>query len=250
MLGQATQLATIPFRVEKLASEFEASRRAALVQHFPLFEGILPANCREIVSAAHEKRFARRETIFLDGDLVQHVVLLTSGTAKVVQFGQSGTEVILALKGPGDVVGTMGLRSQNRHTSMAQTLTQATALVWEATAFEAISQRYLNLRTNMMHILCLQHHELEERYREVSTEKVSARLSHQLIRLLNQVGRRVSGGVEIRLSREELAQLTGTTLFTVSRLLSDWDQRGILSARRQAVAVHNLQALAQLGEVE
>jgi CRP/FNR family transcriptional regulator, nitrogen oxide reductase regulator len=74
-------------------------------------------------------------------------------------------------------------------------------------------------------------------------------LSHQLIRLLNQLGR-VNGGGEIRLSREELAQLTGTTLFTVSRLLSEWNQRGIVSTRREAVSVNNFQALAELGEIE
>lgn len=250
MIGQPAQQAIVPSRAGKLVNEFEATRRAALVQHSPLFEGISPAECREIVSTAQEKHFARRDTIFLVGDLVRQVVLLTSGTAKAVQFGQNGTEVILALKGPGEVVGTMGLRSENRHSSMAQALTPATALIWEAAVFEAISQRYSNLKANMMSILCQQLHELEERYREISTEKVPVRLSHQLVRLLNQVGRRVNGGVEIRLSREELAQLTGTTLFTVSRLLSDWDQRGIVSARREAVSVHNFQALAQIGEVE
>jgi CRP/FNR family transcriptional regulator, nitrogen oxide reductase regulator len=126
----------------------------------------------------------------------------------------------------------------------------STALVWDATVFETISQRSQLLRRNITYLLCQQLHELEERFREISTERVSARLSHQLVRLHNQVGRRVSGGVEIRLSREELAQLTGTTLFTVSRLLSDWNQRGIVRTRREAVSVHNLQALVQLAEEE
>lgn len=70
------------------------------------------------------------------------------------------------------------------------------------------------------------------------------------VSLLNQVGRRVNGSVEIRLSREELAQLTGTTLFTVSRLLSNWNQRGIVSTRREAVSVNSLEALVQLAEEE
>jgi len=80
--------------------------------------------------------------------------------------------------------------------------------------------------------------------------RVAVRLSHQLVRLLNQVGRRVNGAIEIRLSREELAQLTGTTLFTVSRLLSDWNDRGIVSTRRESVSVRNFQALARLAESE
>jgi CRP/FNR family transcriptional regulator, nitrogen oxide reductase regulator len=250
MLGQTAQKASMPFVAGKSVSESEANRRVALVQRSPVFEGISAEDCREIVSAAQEKCFARRDTLFLEGDPVRQVILLTSGTAKVVQFGHNGTEVILALRGPGDVVGTMGLRSESRHCAMAQTLAPTTALVWDATVFEAISRRYLTLRTNITCILCQQLHELEQRFREISTEKVSVRLSNQLVRLLNQVGHRANGRVEIRLSREELAQLTGTTLFTVSRLLSDWNQRGIVSTRREVVSVSDFQALAELGEIE
>jgi CRP-like cAMP-binding protein len=49
----------------------------------------------------------------------------------------------------------------------------------------------------------------------------------------------VDGVIEVHLSREELAQLTGTTLFTVSRVLSGWEQQGIVNLRRQAVAVQS-----------
>ena len=233
-----------------LITESEATRRTALVQHCPLFAGISSPECREIASSAHEKHFARRHTLFLEGDPVRQVILLTSGSAKIVQLGQSGTEVILGLKGPGEVVGTLGLQPQDRRGSTAQTLVASTALVWDAAVFDTFTLQSVQLRRNIAHLLCRQLHELEERYREVSTERVSVRLSHQLVRLLNQLGRRVNGRLEIRVSREELAQLTGTTLFTVSRLLSDWNQRGIVSTRRQAVSVHNLQALAELGEIE
>jgi CRP-like cAMP-binding protein len=176
------------------------------------------------------------------------VILLTSGVAKTVQFTESGTEVILGLRGPGEVVGTVGLRPQDRHCSTALALASSTVLVWDAAVFETFYQRSMYLRRNITHILCQQLHELEERYREIATEKVAARLSLQLVRLIHQVGRRVDGGIEIRLSREELAQLTGTTLFTVSRLLSEWNQKGIVRTRREAVSVQNFEALAQLAE--
>lgn len=244
------QMATACASAPILVGESEAKRREALVKKSPLFSDIPATECREIASAAHEKHFARRETIFLEGDPVRRVVLLTSGSAKIVQLGQSGTEVILGIRGPGEVVGTVGLRPQDRHCSTALALASSTALVWDSAAFEAFSQRSAHLRRNITHVLCQQLHELEERYREISTERVSVRLSHQLVRLLNQLGRRVNGQLEIRLSREELAQLTGTTLFTVSRLLSDWNQRGIVSTRREAVSVHDFQALEQLGETE
>ena len=233
-----------------LVSEGEATPRTALVQHYPLFAGISAVECREIASAAHEKQFTRRQTIFMEGDPVRRVVLLISGSAKVVQLGHSGAEVILGVRGPGEVVGTVGLRPQDRHNSTALALAPSTAFVWDAGVFETFSQRSMSLRRNIIQILCQHLHELEERYREISTERVSVRLSHQLVRLLNQLGRRVNGRLEIRLSREELAQLTGTTLFTVSRLLSDWNQRGIVSTRREAVSVDDFQALSHLGETE
>ncbi len=89
---------------------------------------------------------------------------------------------------------------------------------------------------------------MHERFREIGTERVAARLSSQIIRMMHQVGRQVNGGTEIRISREELAQLTGTTLFTVSRLLSDWDRQGIVVARRELVSIRNLAALIDLSE--
>lgn len=227
----------------------ETNHKEAFVRHSPLFSDLSAMECREIVSAAHEKLFARRQPIFREGDPVRQVTVLTAGGAKLVHFGQNGTEVILSVRGPGEVV-ALGLRPQDHYCSTAQALAASHALVWDVAVFETFSQRFPQLRRNITHILCQQLRELEERYCEISTEKVSARLSHQLTRLLNQLGRRVNGGLEVRLSREELAQLTGTTLFTVSRLLSDWNQRGIVSTRREAVSVHNFQALAALAEAE
>jgi CRP-like cAMP-binding protein len=238
--GQQNAVVRFTAPIPSFVNESETSRRAALVQHSPLFTGISARECREIVSSAHERHYTRRQTIHLEGDPIGQVILLTSGSAKIVQFGQNGTEVILRLRGAGELVGPAGSSPQGRHCSMAQALGAATALVWDAAVFESISQRFAILRRNIMRILCQQLQELEERYREISTEKVAARLSHQLMRLLNQVGRRVNGGVEISLSREELAQLTGTTLFTVSRLLSGWSQMGIVSTRREAVALTEL----------
>ncbi len=225
-------------------------RKVEVVQNSPLFSNIPDAQCREIVAGAHEKEFTRRQTIFLEGDPVRHVILLTSGCAKTLQCGQNGSEVILRLTGPGELVGTIGPCTSSQHCSMARALSACTALVWDANAFEAATDRFPLLRRNALQILSKRLHEMEERYREISTEKVAGRLSHQLVRLMNQVGKEVNGAMEICLSREELAQLTGTTLFTVSRLLSDWDERGIVSTRREAVSVNNIQALLELGDIE
>jgi len=81
--------------------------------------------------------------------------------------------------------------------------------------------------------------ELEQRFREIATEKVATRLSYALLRLAAQIGTPILGGTEISLSREELAQMIGTTLFTVSRVLSKWAEENIIASRRQGVIIYD-----------
>ena len=109
-------------------------------------------------------------------------------------------------------------------------------------------ERHAFLRRNMLDIVLQHLDDMHERFREISTERVAARLSSQILRMMNQVGRRVDGDVEIIISREDLAQLIGTTLFTVSRILSDWDRQGIVAVRREFVSVRNVPALLDLSE--
>jgi CRP/FNR family transcriptional regulator, nitrogen oxide reductase regulator len=232
------------------ARECNSLRKVRLVQHSPLFADMPPAVCQEIVSAASESEFSRRDIIYLEGDPIRHVILLTSGSAKVIKLGQNGTEVIVRLAGPGDVLEMTGLPTQRRHCSMARALSASTALIWEAGEFQALADRFPALRRNIIRIVAQRLQELEDRYREISTEKVATRVSHQLLRLFDQLGHRVNGNgtLKINLSREELAQLTGTTLFTVSRLVSDWKERGLLTPGRECVYVHNIQALREFAE--
>jgi CRP-like cAMP-binding protein len=219
------------------------------MQQFPVFATLSASELKEVTSAAHEKLLPRRETIYNEGDPIREVFLLTAGCVKVTQLGPNGQEVILRLHGPSELIGAQGLSAGKLHLATARAIQTSTALVWEASVFESISDRIPSLRRNTARILGERLQEMEERFREISTQKVAPRLSHQLIRLLNQLGRGTDHqNVEIGLSREELAQLTGTTLFTVSRLLSQWEKQGIVSSRREAVVVCNVQALAALSE--
>jgi CRP-like cAMP-binding protein len=230
------------------------AQRASAVQHFPLFSGISLSDCISIVSTAQERRYPRRQTIFFEGDPIKQVVLLTSGCVKITQVGPNGQEVILRVNGPGEMVGALGsapcVGRCGEHCSTARTVDRSSALIWEAVQFEAIADRFPSLHRNTAHVLERRLHELEERFREISTEKVSPRLSSQLVRLAKQVGKQTEGCVEVALSRHELAQLTGTTLFTVSRLLCQWEVLGLVSPRREAVLLRNVQGLVELSQEE
>jgi CRP-like cAMP-binding protein len=92
--------------------------------------------------------------------------------------------------------------------------------------------------------------DLEVRFREVSTAPTAVRLSCQLVRLLDQIGKHSNGHVEIAVSQRDLAQLTGTTIFTVNRVLNEWQAQGIVKLKREALQVLDVQALMEVSETE
>jgi CRP-like cAMP-binding protein len=222
---------------------------AAEKERPPLFAGILPGDYARIVATARVKTFARGQMLYIEGESVQEVLLLTSGSTKLKQYGPSGMSVILRIGVRGDVLGATDVFSTGRHCSTAQAFRSCRAMVWEATAFKTLVDCYPVLHANMARILRGDLLELEERFREVATAKVGTRVASQLLRLVKRIGWPANGGVEIEVSRDDLAQMTGTTLCTVSRLLSSWAAMGLVTLRREAVTIRNAESLLAMSEL-
>jgi CRP-like cAMP-binding protein len=204
-----------------------------------LFAGIPPAQCREIVAAARPRVFATDEILFMQGHPVRTHVLIQSGNVKVTQVSATGSEVLLWMNGPGESVRIPNEAASRRHACSARAMQRCHALTWEDSRFQSIINRYPQIGININRMLALQLAELEQRFREIATEKVATRLSFALVRLAAQIGKPILGGIEVSLSRLELAQMIGTTLFTVSRILSKWGEEGFIAPRRDAVIVYD-----------
>jgi len=215
-----------------------------------LFTGFTPRECREIASCAHFRTYARDELLFMQGQPVRSLVLIQSGSVKLTQLSANGNEVILWMNGSGDAMGVHVDSPSCSHTCSARAMEQCKALVWEYTKLQMLVAEYPQLRKNISQILASRLQELEERFREIATEKVAKRLALALSRLVKQVGKKSTEGVEIFLSREELAQLTGTTLFTISRILSRWAEVGVVVPRREAVLVRDAERLESVSGQE
>ena len=148
----------------------------------------------------------------------------------------------MKLSGPGEIVGSAPLRVSQ--TATAQAVQPCDALVWEAANFEKLLAQIPAFRWNTAQSLEKRLRELEERYQEVSTKNVGSRLSSALFRIAQR--RQGEGKVEIPLSRKELAQLAGTTLFTTSRLLLQWQAKGIVTQHEDYIELRDISALNNL----
>jgi CRP/FNR family transcriptional regulator, nitrogen oxide reductase regulator len=215
-----------------------------------LFAGLTPRECTEILSRARIKTFARDEILFAQGQPINSLVLIQAGSVKLTQLSSGGNEVILWMNGSGDVVSVHGHRIGCGHTCSARAMEQCQTLVWEYSRLQLLVVQYPLIGANIGKILASRLKELEERFREIATEKVSKRLALTLLRLIKSVGKEQREGVEVALSREELAQMTGTTLFTISRIISKWAELGLVVPKRQGVVICDPAALKTATELD
>lgn len=224
--------------------------RVVLMCASALFAGLSREECLEIATCAKARNFAQDELLFMQGQPVRNLVLLQAGSVKLTQLSSGGEEVILWMNGKGDAVGVNPEVPGCSHTCSARAMEQCRALTWEYSRLQTLLDEYPQIRKNINQILTSRLHELEERFREVATEKVAKRLALTLLRLLKRVGKQHNSGVQVSLSREELAQMTGTTLFTISRILSKWGEEGFVVPRREAVVVCDPARLGRIGNDE
>jgi CRP-like cAMP-binding protein len=205
-----------------------------------LFLGMSEHDCAHIASAAVTRTFARRETLFTQGEEDRNFILLLSGNVKHTQASPDGVEALLRISSAGDIVCVQGLSSIRRHTCSGRATEECCALVWEHDQMQNYLRLYPRLCVNMTRILAAQLNELEERFREVATERLTRRLALLLLRLSKQMGKQSGNGTKILLSREEIAQMAGVTIFSISRMLSRWTEQGLILTPREAVIVCDL----------
>jgi len=227
---------------------FNIAGRVDVISASLLFAGLPRHVCEKIAWSARSRAFARDKMLFMQGHPVRNVALILSGSVKITQLAPNGNEVILWMYGVGNVIGALSEPTSGCHTCSAHAIEQSTALIWSYETLQGLMRENSQIRKNAGHILSTRLNELEERFREVATEKVSKRVALALLRLLKHIGKEVHEGIEVSLSREELAQMTGTTLFTVSRLLSKWGEMGFVLPRREAVIVCDAHRLELAGD--
>lgn len=227
-------------------TNFVIAERVAMMCASALFADLSEKECLEIASCARARTFVRDEILFMEGQPSRSLVMIHSGSVKLSQLSSSGNEVILWMTGVSDPVGVPAEHSSCSYTCSARAKEQCKASVWEYQKLQNLMMEYPQIRKNISNILSGRLSELQERFREVATEKVARRLALTLVRLAKKVGKPANPGTEISLSRDELAQMTGTTLFTISRVLSKWAEEGFVKPRRGSVVVLDAQRLREV----
>lgn len=215
-----------------------------------LFEGVDQSLLGRFHQAAYRRRLRSHEFLFHQAEEANTFYVLVEGRARLLQLTPEGHQVIIRYVAPGDGAGIIVALSESPYPLSLEAVTDCVALAWDRTTTLHFMEESSTLALNGLRMVAGRFRDLQRRYQELATERVERRVARTLLRLTRQTGKRVPEGVllDLPLSRQDLGELTGTTLYTVSRILSRWEQDGLIATGRERVIVckpHGLVAIAE-----
>jgi CRP/FNR family transcriptional regulator, nitrogen oxide reductase regulator len=215
-----------------------------------IFRGLERGAIDALCSRARKVAVKKGQLLFQQGAAAEAVYLVLSGRVKILETGPDGRGVVLRVEGPGALLGLLAALGVERYPVTAQVLEPCTAARWSGPDLDAVMRQHPAIALGVLPMVLARLRELQDQYRELSTERVERRVARAVMRLARQLGRRTDEGVRVdaALTRQELAEMTGTTVFTVSRILSQWAADGVLSSRGKRLLIHKPHALARLAE--
>jgi CRP-like cAMP-binding protein len=216
----------------------------------PLFAGLDATVLTDVLAQSRPKLVKAGAFYFHENDAATHFYVLAQGRLKITQLTAEGHQVIHMILTGGEPFGGVAALGEGSYPVTAEAVEDCTALSWDAQTMTALMRRHVDIAINTARFLARRFHELQVQHRQAMTERVERRVARALLRLASNAGRRVEQGVEIDfpLSRQDVAEMTGTTLFTVSRLLAGWEEQGIISPGRRKVTLRRPERLLQIAE--
>lgn len=186
---------------------------------------------------------------FFQGDPADYLYVLISGQVKLLQSNPAGQQVNLRTLYPWQMFGALGaVREEASYPASAQAIEDSSALAISSENLKQMMQTRPYLATGLMKLMTTYIQEIQARYRELATERVQQRIARTLLRLASQSGQKAEQGIELTLSRQDFAEMTGATLFTVSRVLTEWERQGLVSSGREHIRILDAHGLVRLAE--
>ncbi|MBU3030592.1 Crp/Fnr family transcriptional regulator [Paracoccus marinaquae] len=224
----------------------------SLLRGLALFRQLDETTLSRLMKRATLRRFAAGDTVFEQGAPARTFFMLISGRLKVTQVTADGRQVMVRVVHPGDLFGFARALSRSDYPGTSRAAVDSQVIGWPMADWDAVVESTPQLALNAMQTIGQRLDEAHTRLRELSTEEVERRVAHTVLRLTQKAGRRDGDGtrIDFPISRQDIAEMTGTTLHTVSRILSGWESRGIVRGGRQRLTLVDSDALRQIADPE
>jgi CRP-like cAMP-binding protein len=215
-----------------------------------MFRRVSADDRRRILQVAHLQRFPKGELIFREGDPAETFLAIVEGRVKVFKAAPGGKEIILEIFGAGDPLAAVAVYESRDLPASALALEDTECLALARTDFFALLEQHPALVRALLSGLTLRLIELTRRLAEMTAGRVEARFARLFLKLATQIGKPDRGGIFVAmpLTRQELADLTGTTIETAIRTMSRWQKDNVVRTEKDGFVIVNRPSLESTAE--
>lgn len=204
----------------------------------------------QALTCARRREIPRGTRIFDQGAVAGRAHALLSGAVRISQYGSDGEGILIRLIGPGEIFGCVPLMTDQLYPADATALMDSVEISWDPADLMALMRQHSGIAINMIAVIGTRLDEMQQRFRELATQGADRRIARTLLRLLAQVGCDTGAGIRIGLPlrRKDIADIAGTTLHTVSRIIAGWERRGLLVSQKPYLTIARPGELRQIAE--
>lgn len=224
--------------------------RLYILGRLPFFSGLPDSTMHDINLLFTERGYAVGEIIYFEKSPASRLYVVADGHVKLMRHTLSGKDVLLDILNQGEFFGGLTHAQDDTYAETAHAHTPVCTLSIEGGDFRQILSRHPPAAIKVMEIMAQRLREAHEMVRLLSVSSVEQRLAHVLLKLGHKLGEKNDVGllIQLPLGRGDLAELTGTTTETASRVMSQLQKEGLIRTGRRWVAITDTPGLAALGE--
>jgi CRP/FNR family transcriptional regulator, nitrogen oxide reductase regulator len=215
-----------------------------------IFKGLTRQQYEDLFERGRRITIQPKSILFHQGDPAINCVLVNGGRLKLTKLNGQGKEVILRYIGTGELTAAVAVLKNWNYPVTAESIEDTDVTVWDKPTMMQLMHRYPDIAINLLGIILERIDDVQHRYLEVCTEHVDQRIARSLLRIMRRAGSKTRSGIQIDipLSRQNIADYSGTTLYTVSRTLSAWEKTGWIKSGREQIVVTDPHALVRFAE--
>ncbi len=215
-----------------------------------IFKGLESEQYEDLLKKGRRIKLQSKSILFHQGDPAVSCFLVNQGRLKLTQLNEQGKEIILRYIGAGELTAAIAVLKNRPYPVTAESIEETEITCWDKSAMTQWLRQYPDITINLLSIILERIDDVQHRYLEICTERVDQRIARSLLRLMRRAGSKTRSGIQIDmpLSRQNIADYSGTTLYTVSRTLSAWEKNGWIKSGREQIVVTDPHALVQFAE--
>lgn len=215
-----------------------------------LFGGLEESDLVDIYESGHKLHCKEKTILFQEGTPALRCYLVLNGRLKLSKMHEDGKEAIVRYINPGEMTAAISVFNGRDYPVTAQAVGPCEVVGWGKEKMLKLMSVYPQLAVNLLGMVIERLDDIQSRYLELQSERVEQRIARSLLRIMKKSGIKTDEGIliDFRLSRQDLADYTGTTLYTVSRTLSAWEKKGWVRSGRERIVVTNPHAMVAFAE--